>query len=137
VLNVEDVGLAISADLDDRHRPIFWQPEPGEEGGAPRTSGACRGSRGGREGLLSISAGRILLDMRVTYDVETDAAYVYLTEEVLPTGRDSVPCDPPEGVHHVFVVMDWRDGRIVGMEVLDASRLLHHDLLDNAEKVGR
>jgi uncharacterized protein YuzE len=73
----------------------------------------------------------------VTYDVETDAAYVYLTDEVLRTGRDSVPCDPPKGVHHAFVVMDWRDGRIVGMEVLDASKLLHHDLLDNAEKVGR
>ncbi len=41
---------------------------------------------------------RILLYMRVTYDVETDAAYVYLTDEVLPPGRDSVPCDPPEGV---------------------------------------
>lgn len=90
-----------------------------------------------REGLrLHLPPGRILLDMRVTYDVEADAAYVYLTDEDLPPGRDSVPCDSPEGVHHAFVVMDWRDGRIVGLEVLDASKLLHHDLLDNAEKRG-
>jgi len=87
--------------------------------------------------FVSTSPGRILLDMRVTYDVEIDAAYVYLTDEDLPPGRDSVPCDPPEGVQHAFVVMDWRDGRIVGLELLDASKLLHHDLLDNAEKRGR
>jgi hypothetical protein len=35
-----------------------------------------------------------------------------------------------------MVVMDWRDGRIVGLEVLDASKLLHRDLLANAEKLG-
>ncbi len=75
--------------------------------------------------------------MRVTYDVETDAAYVYLTDEALPPGRDSVPCDPPEGVQHAWVVMDWKDGRIVGLEVLDASKLLAHDLLDNADKLDR
>jgi hypothetical protein len=38
-----------------------------------------------REGLrLHLPPGRILLDMRVTYDVEADAAYVYLTDEDLP-----------------------------------------------------
>jgi uncharacterized protein YuzE len=86
---------------------------------------------------VSTAAGlSILLDMRVTYDAETDAAYVYLTDEALPPGRDSVPCDLHEGVQHAFVVMDWRDGRIVGLEVLDASKVLHRDLLDSAEKAG-
>lgn len=42
---------------------------------------------------------------------------------------DSVPCDPPEDVQYAFVVMDWKEGRIVGLEVLDASRLLPPDLL--------
>jgi hypothetical protein len=74
--------------------------------------------------------------MRVTYDEETDAAHVYLTDEALPPGRDSVPCDPPEGVQHASVVMDWRDGRIVGLEELDPSKVLHRDLLDSAEKVS-
>jgi uncharacterized protein YuzE len=87
--------------------------------------------RASTDGSLSI-----LLDMRVTYDADTDAAYVYLTDEVLPPGRDSVPCDLPEGVQHALVVMDWRDGRIVGLEVLDASKVLHRDLLDSAQKVG-
>lgn len=29
--------------------------------------------------------------------------------------------------------MDWRDGKIVGLEVVDASKLLHADLLALAE----
>ena len=62
--------------------------------------------------------------MRVTYDPEADAAYIYLTDEQLPPGRDSVSCDPPENVQYAFVVMDWREGRIVGLEVLFASKLL-------------
>lgn len=71
--------------------------------------------------------------MRITYDTKADAAYVYLTGEDLLPGRDSFPCDPPEGVQ-AFVVLDWRDGKIVGLEVLDASKLLHADLLAEAER---
>jgi uncharacterized protein YuzE len=73
--------------------------------------------------------------MRVTYDPEADAAYIYLTDEDLMPGRDSVPCDPPE-CDHAMVVLDWKDGKIAGLEVLDASKLLYADLLDGAEHVG-
>lgn len=73
--------------------------------------------------------------MRVTYDPEADAAYIHLTEEELLPGRDSVPCDAPEG-DHAFVVLDWKDGKIVGLEVLDASARLHPDLLDRAVRPG-
>jgi uncharacterized protein YuzE len=66
--------------------------------------------------------------MRITYDPEADAAYIYLTDEALMAGRDSIPVDPPEGMQ-TFVVMDWKDGKIVGLEVLDATALLHPDLL--------
>ena len=34
----------------------------------------------------------------------------------------------PEGIQAV-VALDWREGKIVGLEVLDASALLHADLL--------
>ena len=70
--------------------------------------------------------------MRVTYDNEADAAYVYLTDAVLEPGRDSVPCDPPAG-EQAFVALDWKDGRIVGLEVLNASKRLHADLISQAE----
>jgi uncharacterized protein YuzE len=69
----------------------------------------------------------------VTYDPQADAAYIYLTEESLLPGRDSIPCDTPEGVHAI-VVMDWREGKIVGLVVLDASALLHADLLAQAPR---
>lgn len=43
--------------------------------------------------------------------------------------------DPPEGVQ-AFIVLDWKDGRLVGVEVLDASSRLHHDLLEEAETLS-
>jgi uncharacterized protein YuzE len=71
--------------------------------------------------------------MRITYDADTDDAYVHLTDEEPAAGRDSVPCDLPEGTSG-FVAVDWKDGRIVGLEVLNASRLLHADLLAEADE---
>lgn len=73
--------------------------------------------------------------MRMTYDREANAFYLKLTDEQLPPGRDSVPVDPPEGIQ-AFVVMDWRDGKIVGLEVLDARERLHPDLLAQAEIIA-
>jgi uncharacterized protein YuzE len=32
--------------------------------------------------------------------------------------------------------MDWRDGKLVGIEILSASSLVHKDLLDEAERRG-
>jgi uncharacterized protein YuzE len=32
-----------------------------------------------------------------------------------------------------FIALDWKDGRLVGIEILDASTRLRHDLLDQAE----
>ena len=74
--------------------------------------------------------------MRVTYDPDADAAYIYLTDEQLMPGRDSVPVDPPEGMQ-AMVVLDWKDGKIVGLEVLDAAALLHRDLLRQAVHPGQ
>ena len=74
--------------------------------------------------------------MRVTYDPDADAAYIYLTDEQLTPGRDSVPVDPPEGMN-AFVVLDWKDGKITGLEVLDASALVHPDLLATAVTPGQ
>jgi uncharacterized protein YuzE len=73
--------------------------------------------------------------MRITYDPGADAAYIYLTEEALMPGRDSVPVDPPEGMQ-AFVVLDWKNGKIVGLEVLDAAAPMHPDLLAAALRPG-
>ena len=70
--------------------------------------------------------------MRITYDPAANAACIYLTGDPLMPGRTSIPADPPEGVQ-AFIVLGWKGDRLVGIEVLDASRLLHHDLLQEAE----
>ena len=73
--------------------------------------------------------------MRMTYDRVANAFYLYLTNEKPQPGGESIPVDPPEGIQ-AFVVMDWRDGKIVGLEVLDASKRLHPDLLAQAEIIA-
>lgn len=72
--------------------------------------------------------------MRITYDPEADAAYVHLTAAPLTPGRDSVVVDAPDGAGSV--VVDWKDGRVVGLEVLGASGALHPDLLARAVPPG-
>lgn len=72
---------------------------------------------------------------RITYDPAADAAYVYLTGEALEAGRDTVIVPAPEGVADL-VLADFRDGRLVGVEVLAASRTLHPDLLAQAHILG-
>lgn len=74
--------------------------------------------------------------MRITYDPEVDAAYICLTDEQLQPGRDSVTVPAPPGME-AFVVLDWKDGKIAGLEVLDAAALLHHDLLAQAIRTGQ
>jgi uncharacterized protein YuzE len=74
--------------------------------------------------------------MRISYDSEVDAAYISLTAEPLMPGRDSIPCATPDDQRGAIVVMDWKDGKIVGIEVLEASSLLHADLLAQAHRPG-
>jgi len=74
--------------------------------------------------------------VRISYDPDADAAYIYLTDEPLMPGRDCVPCDTPDGVS-AMVILDWRDGRLTGLEVLDASAVLHRDLLVEAARPGQ
>jgi uncharacterized protein YuzE len=72
--------------------------------------------------------------MRVTYDRRANAVYVYVTEEPITPGRETIPLDPPAGKQaHLFA--DWKDGKIVGLEILDATDHLHSDFLDQAEVI--
>ena len=71
--------------------------------------------------------------MRVRYDPTADAAYIYLTDDRLSPGRESVPVVMPNEMRGAIVVLDFQDGKIVGLEVLDASSMLHADLLASAK----
>jgi uncharacterized protein YuzE len=73
--------------------------------------------------------------MRVTYDGRANAAYISFTEDPLSPGRESVPLDPPEG-KQAFIVADWKDGKIVRLQILGATDHLHRAFLDQAEIIG-
>jgi uncharacterized protein YuzE len=74
--------------------------------------------------------------MRISYDPEVNAAYIYFTDEPLMPGRESMLLQDVLTDRGEMVVMDWKDGKIVGLEVLGASSLLHADLLAQAARPG-
>ena len=72
--------------------------------------------------------------MRITYDRDANAAYIHLTEGELEPGRTTTSAALPPGVAG-FVALDWKDDRLVGIEVLDADTRLRPDLLQQAEDI--
>ena len=90
-----------------------------------------------RLGLLPARRGpaRHNQNARITYDPAANAACLYLTGDPLTPGRTTLRAPMPPGADG-FVALDWKDGRLVGIEILDASTRLHHDLLDQAEING-
>jgi uncharacterized protein YuzE len=73
--------------------------------------------------------------VRITYDPAADAVYIHLTGAPLTPGRTTLQAPIPPGIEG-FIALDWKDGRLVGIEILDASTRLHPDLLDQAEIDG-
>lgn len=72
--------------------------------------------------------------MRITWDRAADAVYIYLTAAEPSPGRTTLDCPHPSGAEAFpSVLMDWKDGKVVGVEILNASEHLHHDLLAEAE----
>ncbi len=71
--------------------------------------------------------------MRITYDRSADAAYIYLQDAIPPGGvKRTYPCDPSQVNGAIHLDFDAA-GRLVGIEVLDASSKLPTDLLGEAE----
>lgn len=65
--------------------------------------------------------------MRVEYDPEVDAAYIYISDPEARQG--TVTSLPVEGAPGMIVLDFDTDGRLFGVEVLDASKLLPQELL--------
>ena len=69
--------------------------------------------------------------MRVTFDPEADAAYIQLASEILAGGvARTYTCDPTDVGGMINLDFD-SDGRLVGVEVLDAGHLLPPEVLQD------
>lgn len=74
--------------------------------------------------------------MRCTYDRSADAVYIYLVPEI--RRREvyrTYSCNPHEAGGEINLDFDL-DGMLMGIEILDASRLLPHDFLEAALRIG-
>ena len=72
------------------------------------------------------------MEVRVTLDRDADAAYIYL-REIGPAEsayQCAVDCDGAEGM--ILLDLD-REGRLIGIEVLNAQRGLPAEVLEAAE----
>jgi uncharacterized protein YuzE len=68
--------------------------------------------------------------MRLTYDKQIDAAYLYLVDISPDQVSKTVPVDPQELDGEINLDFD-RDGRLVGIEIQNASRFLSRVLLED------
>jgi uncharacterized protein YuzE len=71
--------------------------------------------------------------VKLTVDRDVDAAYISLVESIGVGGvKKTYSCDPREVNGMINLDFD-AEGRLIGIEVLDASRLLPETLLDEGE----
>ncbi|MCX6580339.1 MAG: DUF2283 domain-containing protein [Candidatus Aminicenantes bacterium] len=72
--------------------------------------------------------------MRVTYDKQANAAYIYLASQIFPRSIiDTYTCNPVEVGGEINLDFD-NQGRLVGIEILNADKKLPMEVLENAEK---
>lgn len=72
--------------------------------------------------------------MRVTFDRSANAAYIYLKDiERGESARQHVVDEPHT---RGMIVLDFDDkGRLIGIDVLDATHALPQEVLDSAERI--
>ncbi|WAZ26819.1 DUF2283 domain-containing protein [Streptomyces cinnabarinus] len=76
-----------------------------------------------------------MTELRVTYDKTANAAYVYLTDPQVRTKSSRMyPCEPVEVGGMINLDFD-EQGRLIGIEVLDASSKLPEYLLESSERL--
>lgn len=75
--------------------------------------------------------------VRFTHDAEADAAYVYLVDEI-NSGGVAVSRVANILMDRASITVDFdTDGRVLGIEVLGASRVLRQETIRAAEDITR
>ncbi|MCL4213241.1 MAG: DUF2283 domain-containing protein [Gemmatimonadales bacterium] len=72
--------------------------------------------------------------MKITYDESVDAAYIYLAVATEPGGVErTYCCDPLEVNGQIHLDFD-KQGRLIGIEVLGASKLLPEGIIPKEKR---
>jgi uncharacterized protein YuzE len=72
--------------------------------------------------------------VRFTYDPDADAAFIYIVDQINPgQAARSEMCDLEIREGAVILVLD-ADERLLGIELLGASRLVPAEVLDGADR---
>lgn len=75
--------------------------------------------------------------MKITYDKKADAAYIdFDTQKQYGYSVNTYPCDPIELKGAQINLNINKNFVLIGIEVLDASRHLPQEVLDQAEIIG-
>jgi len=74
--------------------------------------------------------------MKITYDNTIDAAYIYIVD-VIPNNsiNKTYICNQLEIDGHMINLDFNKEGRLVGIEILDASKCLPTEILEKAEQI--
>lgn len=67
--------------------------------------------------------------MRIEYDKEADAAYIYIVESI----EDGEALKTIELNENIILDFD-KDGKLLGIEILDASKVLSKELLISSNR---
>lgn len=72
--------------------------------------------------------------IKITYDKEADASYIFFQEPGNQKVAKTYLCNPSEINGMINIDFD-SNGKIIGIEVLDASKKLPKSIIDNAERI--
>jgi uncharacterized protein YuzE len=73
--------------------------------------------------------------VEITYDKDANAAYVTLVASIARGEvRETIPCESPAGTGYLFVDFD-SEGRLLGIEILGARRMLPPEVLQGARQL--
>lgn len=71
---------------------------------------------------------------KTTYDKSVDAVYIFLSDPGVDV-KKTYPCDPKKVDGMINLDFD-EDNKLIGIEVMDASKKLPKEILDKAEIIG-
>ena len=72
--------------------------------------------------------------MRITFDRSVNAAYIYLVSIGRGEAVKTHDATPPHGEGTVMLDFN-KNGRLIGIEILNATRVLPHEVLEQAERL--